>query len=701
MSIHLPRKTRSLSRRLTIALTAMLVPLLVMAGAGALTSRRSVKALDDFRAETVGESTPIEHLREMLVAADDMGEAYVEEQSREMERQFHDLSDEVDLGFAQLASLSAPSERRLAATAHSIWSRAHTALREAASKPASRDGERLDAFHDLIDESAAMVADVYTLNAEQVAHEITALQDREAGELQGAIGILIASLLAAAGLARRVQRKISVPLASLEYAASQFGSADLSHRIEVQGDDEIARVSRAFNVMADKLEEGRNDLQYQALHDPLTGLANRTLFLDRMEHAIARADRRCLPFSVLYLDIDGLKAVNDGMGHQAGDAILVALAKHLKATLRSEDTAARLGGDEFAILLEEADAQGAIQTAQRLSSSFRATPVDASDKAQTSISIGIASRQDGEDLDQLLRHADAAMYAAKAAGKGQWQFFGRGAEAKAIAESELRHNLQVALSDRQFVVHYQPVIDFGTEAIQGVEALVRWNHPERGILPPSEFLTDLEETGQVLFLDRFVLGEACSQVRSWQESIPAAAGLCAYVNLSACQLQHPGLADDVAEALVTSKLSAENLVLEITETALIQDTAMASVELEKLRKLGVRIALDDFGTGYSSLTHLVSFPIDVIKIDRSFVSAISHKGDRPELIQALLKLAKAMGLRTVAEGIERKDQFDYLQGLDCELAQGYFFSKPLSPSDIEDLLRAELILTQKPVHIPG
>ena len=427
-----PRHSRSLERRLILALTAMLLPLVAVAGAGVMTFRSSVAALEDFRDETVGESKPIESVRELLVRADDVGENYVEKDDRAMGRRFKKLSSRIDRGFAELATLSSPQERRVAASARARWKQAFAAANTAASLPSGRYGVKLDEFHDVIDEAGSLVADAYSLNLNQVADEISSVQQRERRQLWTALAILVISSIAAGLLSRRVYRSITTPLALLERAATQFGSDELSHRISVTGDDELARVSHAFNDMAGKLQRSTDELHSQARHDPLTGLPNRTLFIERMEHAIARSDRSGTHFSVLYLDLDGFKEVNDNFGHEAGDELLVTVSERLRASLRAEDTAARLGGDEFAVLLEGAGLSGAIETARRLTRTFSTTWAITAAEVPIAFSIGVAIRQDGEGIDQLLRQADAAMYAAKAENKGKWQVFGHDLDADVI-----------------------------------------------------------------------------------------------------------------------------------------------------------------------------------------------------------------------------------------------------------------------------
>jgi diguanylate cyclase (GGDEF)-like protein len=643
--------------------------------------------MEDFRSQTVDESKPIDRVRELLGRADDLGESYVENEDPAMGRRFERVHTRIDRLFDELQTLSEPQERSLAESAHAKWEEAAVAIYYGISLPDSFHGDRLDDFHDLIDESGSLVADAYTLNVEEVSVELSALQRRERSQLLTALAILIASSLAAGLLARRVRRSITRPLTSLKNAASAFGSDALSHRIPITGEDELADVSRAFNDMADKLQQSRDALQDLALHDPLTGLPNRRLFMERMEHAIARSDRMRTPFSVLYLDLDGLKAINDRTGHETGDELLVAVAKRLKMSLREVDTPARLGGDEFAVLLEEADLNGATLTAERLSRTFAdELTIEGADEP-IALSIGIATRENGETLDQLLGQADAAMYAAKASGTGQWQVFRPGLDTDVTESQSQRLELQLAIDREEFLVHYQPVVNLQTEGIVGVEALVRWNHPERGVLRPSEFLEEAEKTDQIVHIDRWVIREACRQVRTWQKARPAARDLFVCVNASARQLQRQGFADEVTEALRLSKLAPEDLIVEITETALVRNTEAATRQLKRLKKLGVKLALDDFGTGYSSLTHLLNFPIDIIKIDSSFVSAIGDE-ERSKVALALVKLAETLDLKSVAEGIETTDQLDFLRSLNCELGQGYYFAKAMGPLQLEELLNS-------------
>jgi diguanylate cyclase (GGDEF)-like protein len=677
----------SLARRLLLVLAAMLLALVAVAGARVATFGATINALEEFRAETVGQSKRIAEVRSLLDEADDAGEEYVETDNIAEGEKFASISDEIALGFDDLEGSGSRPERLLASAARLRWEAAHATIEEAIGLPSGGDGERLDPFHDGVDEAAGLLSDEFALNVAEVGDEITALRIRERTQLYVSLVILLLGCVLGGVLSRRAYRSVTIPLKALEMATAHLGRENLDHRIDVHGNDELARVGAAFNTMADKLQVSRDELQHLALHDPLTGLPNRALFLEQLQHAIARARRKGTPISVLYLDLDGFKSVNDTLGHEAGDELLVGVSDRLRRSLREVDTVARLGGDEFGILLEE-ELQGATQTAQRLVKQFERPWSLSSGYASVGVSIGIASRDGEEELDELLRQADTAMYVAKASGKGRWRVFSPDLGKTVLTSKSFRAELQHAVEAEEFVVYYQPVIDIGDGSITGVEALVRWNHPERGILLPSEFLSEAETSGHVVPIDRWVLREACRQVRAWQTSIPGAEHLSVHVNLSARDLQHEGLADEIGEAVRGSGLAPADVILEITETTLVQDADAVATELSKLKELQLGLALDDFGTGFSSLSHLYEFPIDTIKIDRSFVGALGIDTRSPDLVKALVELGHTLGLTVVAEGVEQATQLEYLRSIGCERAQGYYFAKPLHAEDLEKFLRA-------------
>ena len=680
----LPRRA-SLGRHLFVAVAGMLLPLVAVGVLGILAFRTTGNALEDFRAETVGQSTRIAKVRDLMVAVDDAGELYAESLDPALGERFLQASAQIDEGFDGLESLNSIEERLLVTAARARWETARTSI-EAVIRDGTGDDNSLDPFHDHVDGAAALLSDAVAENVNEVSDEIGSLRARERLQFLASLLTLIVGSIVGGLLARRAYRSVTKPLALLEEAAGRFGSDDFTYLIDVSGDDELAHVSSAFNSMAEKLKVSREALHQQALHDQLTGLPNRTLFVERVERAIARAERRKTPVSAMYLDVDNFKEINDTFGHQAGDEVLIAVAERLKGALRTEDTASRLGGDEFGVLLEE-DVDGATRAAERLIGALVGTYAVTAGELQVGVSIGVAARQGAEELDELLRQADAAMYLAKASGKGGWRVFGPDIDAALLGIRSPVTDLQRAIDDRGFIVHYQPVLDLRSGRIDGVEALVRWDHPERGLLAPSEFLQEAEDTGHILAIDRWILREACHQVRAWQKNLPGAEDLSVHVNVSARTLQHPGLADEIAEVLRSSGLAPGHLILEITETTLVLDPQAAAGELTQLKALGVRVALDDFGTGFSSLSHLLRFPIDTIKIDRSFVSAVGRDEQRSQLVQAMIDLGGTLGLRVVAEGIETPDQLDFLRTIGCEQGQGYLFAKPLGAPELERFLR--------------
>ena len=446
----------------------------------------------------------------------------------------------------------------------------------------------------------------------------------------------------------------------------------------------LLRRLKRVRAMEGQLQQTREELEHQVLHDPLTGLSNRTLFMEEMTRSIARSDLRGTPLSVLYLDLDGFKDVNDTLGHDAGDQMLVQVASHLRQSVRQVDSLARLGGDEFGVLVHE-PLEAATRTAERLIKLFDGDWATAGGRVPVTVSIGVASRKH-EQLDELLNQADAAMYAAKKAGKGRWKAYSPTMGSAAVVTNSAYAEIERAVANQELVVHYQPIVALESGKLTGVEALVRWDHPVRGLLLPSEFLDDAEDSGHIVAIDRWVLEQACHQVRRWQRTVPGAEQLAVHVNLSAAQLVYPGLAQHVGEVLRTSGLGPEHLVLEITETLLIRDADTAASELGRLKAQHVQLALDDFGTGFSSLSHLLRFPIDIIKIDRSFIAALGVEGRMPALALALVGFGRALGLCVIAEGIEDKGQLALLRTFECEEGQGNYFSEPLPMRVLERML---------------
>ncbi len=431
-----------------------------------------------------------------------------------------------------------------------------------------------------------------------------------------------------------------------------------------------------------------NQLAHQAFHDPLTNLANRALFRDRVEHALVarRAGRR--PFAVLFLDLDDFKKVNDSLGHVVGDEVLVIVARRLQSCVRAGDTPARLGGDEFAILLEEAtSAEEAGVVADKIIDALQA-PLSLNGKEATigtSVGIVISGPEDG--ADELLRNADIAMYTAKGTGKGRAALFEPTMHTVALERLELESDLRHALERQEFALVYQPLTRLRTGRIVGVEALVRWNHPERGSLSPSSFVSIAEETGLILPLGRWIFAEACRQVSEWHRQYPQEPPLMVSVNLSGKQLQQPDLLAELSNALSDSGLDPETLILEITESVMMDDTDQTIDRLTDLKQLGLKLAIDDFGTGYSSLRYLHRFPVDILKIASPFVEGVTVDLQKSAFTRTIIELCRTLQLTALAEGVESAEQVEQLRRLGCELGQGHYFARPLESAQIAAILR--------------
>jgi diguanylate cyclase (GGDEF)-like protein len=426
---------------------------------------------------------------------------------------------------------------------------------------------------------------------------------------------------------------------------------------------------------------------HQALHDALTGLPNRALFTDRIQHALTQGRRRGTTCGVIFLDLDRFKTVNDSLGHAAGDELLVTVARRIDESLRSADTAARLGGDEFAILLEDlSGVQEAVLVAERLTEALHAPVVVQGREVLVCASVGIAVGNVGSS--ELLRQADVAMYRAKAEGKGRYRVFEESMQADVVERLELEGELQRAIERDEIAVHYQPVIALDGQTLAGFEALARWTHPTRGLVPPPQFIPLAEENGSIVTLGRQILRTACRQAARWMDEFPTDEPRIMSVNLSGRQLEDPNIVSDVAAALADSGLPAAALVLEITETVLMHDTEATIARLTALKALGVRLAVDDFGTGYSSLRYLRRFPIDILKMAKPFVDGLDDDDEGRALARAIIELATSLKLACIAEGIEQSGQADALHELGCGLGQGFHFARPMA-SDAMTALIAE------------
>jgi diguanylate cyclase len=456
---------------------------------------------------------------------------------------------------------------------------------------------------------------------------------------------------------------------------------------------------RQFLAQRDVLRT-QGTLRYRSLHDGLTGLPNRTLVIDRAEQMLARARHNTTSVAALYVDIDGFKQVNDSFGHAAGDELLRVIATRLLGTVRESDTVARLGGDEFVVLRDNLALDADPELVAERICNVLGQPIELQGtvgrafSVTASIGIALGAHQSADDL---LRDADFALYEAKGAGKNGWVTFGSRMQTAAQDRLSLEMDLEEALDADQFFLLYQPTLDLQNETIIGIEALIRWRHPVRGVIPANEFISLADKTGLIVPIGRWVLRTACEQAVVWQRQ-DRPLGMA--VNLSARQLDHEELVQDVADALATSGLAAGALTLEIAETTLMRDANAAARRLHALKALGVRIAIDEFGTGYGSLAHLRQFPVDALKIDRSFISGIAASSESRALIRTLVQLGKSLGLETLGEGIEQPSQLRDLEREHCDFGQGFLFARPLEPDVVDELLALTPSQTLPKPHRP-
>jgi diguanylate cyclase (GGDEF)-like protein/PAS domain S-box-containing protein len=451
----------------------------------------------------------------------------------------------------------------------------------------------------------------------------------------------------------------------------------------------VYRIVGSITDVTDR-KQAEKQLLHSAFHDSLTGLPNRILFMDRLKRSLGRSRHRPdYKFAALFLDLDRFKVINDSLGHHIGDQLLIAMARRLEASLRPGDMVARLGGDEFAVIVDHiSTVHDATMAAERLQQDLALPFPLEGREVFASASIGIAiSHPSYEQPEDFLRDADTAMYHAKNHGRGGLELFDNDMHARAVSLLQLETDLRRALTRGEFRVHYQPIISLDNRHIIGFESLIRWEHPQQGLISPAKFVQIAEDTGLIIEMDQWMLRESCAQLRTWQEEFPANPPLSVSVNLSGKQFAHPDLNDRIREILAETTVSPESLKLEITESSLIENPEAAANTLRMLKELGIRISLDDFGTGYSSLSYLHRFPIDTIKIDRSFITRL-NVSKNSEIVKAIVTLASNLGMEVIAEGVETDEQIARLTGMNCAYVQGYMFSRPLPANEVRDLLEA-------------
>ena len=454
--------------------------------------------------------------------------------------------------------------------------------------------------------------------------------------------------------------------------------------------EELNRYVGKLERTSRELQESREHFRHAAFHDALTGLPNRSLFTDHLRVAVGRARQNDeYLFCVLFLDLDRFKNINDSLGHPCGDELLILVARRLEGCIRQTDMVARFGGDEFAILLDGMrDSSDAISVAEKVQRAISAPFKLHNHEAVTTASIGVAlGGNNYAEAEDVIRDADTAMYRAKEQGKARYEIFDTAMHTRAVTLLRLESDFRRALENEELCVYYQPIVSIENGELHGFEALVRWQHPERGIILPSDFVPLAEETGLIVSLGLSVLREACRQLRKWQERSVLNRHLVMSVNLSGKQLMQPDLTEKIEEVLRESHLNPWHLKLEITETVVMENPELAAITLAKLRGLGVRLSIDDFGTGYSSLSYLNRFPVDTLKIDRSFVTTMSEADENLQIVKTIVTLAGHLGMEVIAEGVETEDQLNQLRVLKCQYAQGYLFAEPLDVMSADMFIR--------------
>jgi diguanylate cyclase (GGDEF)-like protein len=520
---------------------------------------------------------------------------------------------------------------------------------------------------------------------------LLASKQRELLNVMGIIGLTVALLLLGILLARDIAK----PLEAMVDATKEIVRGNYTHPVASTHIQELNDLGGSVNYLAQQLQAQISKLTYQAFHDSLTNLPNRPLFEDRLRQALVRAKRNQGTIAVLFLDLDGFKLINDSFGHKAGDLLLVAVSARLEACLRTGDTLARLGGDEFTILLENIlDTDDATIVAKRIAKQLE-TPFNLEgQEIFITASIGIAlSTLDLDRPEDFLRNADAAMYEAKKNGKAHHQVFNLNMASQARQQLILETELRRAIERQEFRVYYQPVVQLDTGKIVEVEALLRWQHPQRGVVSPAEFIPLAEETGLIIPLSQWVLKTACQQLRAWHLQYADASALIMGVNLSVKQFQQSHIEETIAITLQEQNLEPCSLKLEITESVLLKNTEANLDTLQRLKKLGVHLAIDDFGTGFSALNYLKQFPIDTLKIDRAFIDGLGDNIQDTAIVHAIIAFAKALNLSITAEGIETAEQLALLQALKCDRGQGYYFSKPITGDEMSNILATSITVS--------
>jgi diguanylate cyclase (GGDEF)-like protein len=672
----------SLRGRLLLVVLAITVPILVGAGLWVALLANSSSDYRQLASEAAEESDASVSMLERLNEAEESGVDYMSTGSAMSLAEFRRIAAEIDRELADTERYDEPAEVIAFVSIRRPWQQAKQHI----STDGRHEGPQ-DTFEGHMHHAAAGLERLMAGSQDEVFLELRGTE--RAARLNWLLGVsgIVVALLLAALLAQRLSKSLLRPLGQLSEAASSLGKGHLDHRVEIDSTAELNELGGAFNAMAEALQQQRDELERHAFSDSLTGLANRALFEDRTGHALERVAGRPERVAVLVVDVDGFKLVNDALGHASGDELLTHAAERMNRSLRPSDTLARVGSDEFAVLLESVrgldDALGA---AERLRQAFADSFALKGSEVIVTASVGIAmSTEDTRHASELLRRADLAMYRVKAHGRNGCEFFDPAMDDQAVDRLEMVNALRRGVEREELVVHYQPIIDLETGEVSAAEALLRWQRPG-GLVSPVEFIPLAEETGVIVSIGEWVLHEACAEAQRWSdEGLPA---VPVTVNVSARQLLDPRFESLVAAALTASGLDPGRLILEVTESSVMQNADVTIAKLDRVSGTGVRIALDDFGEGYSSLGQLRELPIDILKIARPFVRELTDDQHDPALVRGIIELARSLGLRLVAEGIEYPEQQAILRAFDCPLGQGFLFARPLEAQGLREMLRA-------------
>jgi diguanylate cyclase (GGDEF)-like protein len=686
----------SLKRKIGSGFAALIVPILVTGGLSAWEITSSVDRFEAASREQVEESLAMTELRDELITAEWWTMQYVNEGQRSAKKKFLDIAVKIDANVAGLTVLDTVDEQRIARKIRDAWVAAEpVAMRAIAKGPGSSETTRfypLEEFHPPMENAIGLLVDLNEETLDELALEVGGITGRRDWVLLTLALIFGSTVIVSIGVARKIRKRVQTSLDDLETGAGRFAQHDFTHRVDRPREREFVPIATALNEMAERVSsahaaraELEDELRHQALHDSLTTLANRVLLTERVNAAIAGAREAARTTGILFLDVDEFKSVNDTFGHETGDALLVAIGDRLTKCIRASDTAARIGGDEFAVLLcgMAAPADAALM-ADRILEAFDFPFFVGELELEVHPSIGYASSHDHTVTGQeLLRRADVAMYEAKRGGKNKSLEYSRRMDEAVQERAHLNAQLRHAIEGGELVALFQPIVDLSSGSIQGAEALMRWDHPTDGRLTPDRFLPGAEESGYIYELDKWMLEHACRQAVEWHRD--GLRDLTISVNLSSRTLQRENLVAEVGRVLRETGLAPRYLILEITENAYLDSAAAA--RLSELKALGVSIAIDDFGTGYCSLNYLRRFPIDILKIDKTFVDPVGQDPEQTALARAIVSLAGALSLRTVAEGIEGNDQITALTSFGVDFGQGYVFAKPVDDDSLRALVR--------------